>query len=65
MRSSWKWHFHLDFLSFSSTSDSGGDIQWYFSQVKGTMDEEVNESECLVIAGSVSFFSGYFFEKPI
>jgi serine/threonine-protein phosphatase 2A regulatory subunit B len=25
--------------------DSGGDMQWYFSQVKGTMDEEVNEGK--------------------
>lgn len=23
--------------------DSGGEAQWYFSQVKGTMEEEVNE----------------------
>jgi hypothetical protein len=24
---------------------ASGDIQWYFSQVKGTMEDEVNEGE--------------------
>ena len=29
--------------------DSGGELQWYFSQVKGTMDDEVNEGTLLTL----------------
>jgi len=28
-------------------ADSGGEAQWYFSQVKGTMEEEVNEADII------------------
>ena len=27
--------------------DSGGEVQWYFSQVKGTMEDEVNEADVI------------------
>lgn len=29
------------------TVDSGGDVQWYFSQVKGTTEEEINEADII------------------
>ena len=38
-------HFRMfNFIPFSSAGS--GDIQWCFSQVKGTVEEEVTEGEC-------------------
>lgn len=38
----------MDWESFDpEMADSGGEAQWYFSQVKGTMEEEVNEADII------------------
>lgn len=38
----------MDWESYDpEMADSGGEAQWYFSQVKGTMDEEVNEADII------------------
>lgn len=37
-------NFRFYFFSFK---DSGGEVQWYFSQVKGTMEDEVNEADVI------------------
>ncbi|CAF0773492.1 unnamed protein product, partial [Brachionus calyciflorus] len=38
----------LDWESYDTEmTDSGGEAQWYFSQVKGTMEDEVNEADII------------------
>lgn len=38
----------MDWESYDpEMADSGGEAQWYFSQVKGTMEEEVNEADII------------------